>query len=480
MQRTFKLFFSIFFFVFCAASTQNYKHADKLINLNYRDAFNQNKIHTKFKNLLEGLGCAHNVFSDYEATFATDLINPLELRAYQDACIKKLTTARRWAITESARENLTLVMLLFGATLTTVKLAGKEGGTFSVFAGLFNSVYLLHEVVSSGYDLLFQPSHPLNELEQCFAKNQCYIPQELWPIIINAFMTARQNKVDQGKALSFLEFTLGLNLFKPLPKFQRHGINVSNIINSLHERIDNFFRDYNEVNLNDLKLIKVNCAKYILSLFDRTQLRPRYIILQGPGGIGKTHFMQKLSSWIMELVPESTHYEDVVISSPQELEGNSTHPGILLQILRNQIANNKEGSIVFMDEALWINDKQMRGSIKRVFNGNFTKISTAYFGTNIKGTTVALDAPPMLICLASNNAAIEDPATAGRFDIIKFPYPSQATLVNYAYQLAKQSKLLRLSNIEIDKAAIETWIQENDIKEFRQIQANIEQNLLTV
>ncbi len=431
-----------------------------------------------FEKLLESLGCERNVFFDHQEGFTTDLVDPILLKNYQSACLNKLTAARRWAITESARENLTLVMLLFGATLTTVKLAGKEGKTFSVFAGLFNSVYLLHEVVSSGYDLIFQPAHPLNELEQLFAKNQCYIPRELWPVITDAFMTARQNKMDQSRALAFLEFTLGLNLFKPLPKFQRHGVNVLQIIDSMCERIDTFFSDYDAVNLNDIKLLKVNCSKYILSLFDSAQVRPRYIILQGPGGVGKTHFMRELSSWIMELVPESTHYEDTIIASQQELEGDSTHPGVLLQVLRNQVADNKEGSIVFMDEALWINDKELRGSIKRVFNGNLSKLSTAYFGTNTEGNTIDLEAPPMLICLASNNTAIEDQATAGRFDVVKFPYPNKSTLVKYAREQAQQSKLLRISKSTIDQATIENWIQENDIKEFRQIQAGIEQLLL--
>jgi hypothetical protein len=106
-----------------------------------------------------------------------------------------------------------------------------------------------------------------------------------------------------------------------------------------------------------------------------------------------------------------------------------------LRVLRNQCQAKKKGSMVFMDEANWLNEPPFEATSKRVFNGAQSKLTTCYFGTGIDGTGVKLDVPPMLVIVASNNE-IKEPALKSRFDCIDFPMPTEAALQNYAGQLA--------------------------------------------
>lgn len=162
---------------------------DPLLRIDYMNAFNQSKIHERFKNLMLASGCAENVFSKSsteQLPTRTKQLNPFAQKAYEQACLKKLQSARRWTITEPARESLTLLALSIGAAIATNKMLDKKsmGGSFSIFATVSSSVYLLREVINSGYNLAFQPQSALSRLEEHFARNQCFIPYALWPAII--------------------------------------------------------------------------------------------------------------------------------------------------------------------------------------------------------------------------------------------------------------------------------------------------------
>lgn len=269
---------------------------DPLININYRNAFDQSKIQKKFKDVMNASGCAANIFSQNDIKQQKKInrhrYQTLQ-KAYVRACLKQLRSARRWTITEPARESITLLGLLASASLLTTKMLPRDsmGGSFSIFAAVFNSVFLLRDTIRSGYNLAFQPEHPLNSLEKLFAKNQCFIPKALWPAIIEKFMLARQNQFEQRKSMDFIEFTLGLTSYKPKRELELNKTDAQVVINELHARIDQFFNDYNNTsNEKCCQLLKVNISKFVLDLFSNSQTS-RYIYLCGPGGIGKTYFI---------------------------------------------------------------------------------------------------------------------------------------------------------------------------------------------
>src|SRR5207245_10776326 len=170
-----------------------------------------------------------------------------------------------------------------------------------------------------------------------------------------------------------------------------------------------------------------------------------YIYLYGPGGIGKTHFVRMLHTWIEELLPNKVLFENLIILSQEELEGNHRNPGAMLRTLSNQLAAKKQGAIIFMDEATCLNNQGMISGAKRVFNGSQADIATTYFGDGMDGMGVKIKGLPTIIFVASNEP-INDPALASRFDVIEYPRPTSDALVNYALQLTGNSHVLRSMN----------------------------------
>jgi hypothetical protein len=464
---------------------------EPLIRMNYRLAFDQRKIHEKFHNLMERWNCAENTSLVPHDAICVDIPNEYqqipqleeqadesahrtEEEAYRTACLKKLQGARRWAITEDAREAL-ITLGLLGTAATTLSLVlppDSMGGSFGIFAAVFNAAALLRPMIRSGCNLAIPPANPLEHLENTFALNQCFIPNKLWPIIKEKFMLARTNQFQQRTCMDFLEFALGLTLFKPKSTLSISE-NLEQGIHELFEKIDHFFLQYHEPNREDLWKCKQNIEKFIRLLTNPDSAdTPRYIYLHGPGGIGKTHFVNKLTEWIDELIPNSLKTEHVQISSAEELEGSLQRPGAMLTVLRNQLMENKHGSIVFMDEAKWLNHPQIVDTAKRVFNGDQSKLSTSYFGNGVDGSGIKLNIPPMLIFVASN-AEIEDTALKTRFDTINFPAPKKERLIEYAKEIAHQSKLIQRTHINLETFNFTQWLEHSQANNFRDIASQI-------
>ncbi len=491
---------------------------DPLSRINYRDAFDQKKIHKKFEWLMRELGCAENVFGpDDSSAIVIDIRDDKSLQPsctqssweflrrlaleltlqdpdqspyltqqdYERACVNCLQAARRWAITEPARESMTLMGLMGCAVAAIKKMVGPEsmGGSFGIFTGLFNAAFLCRPCIRSCYNWQWPPAHPLNDLEGRFAKNQCFIPKALWRVIIEKFMIARNNQFQQRECTDFIEFALGLTTYKPKPeiKIDGHPVDehsVTRAMEILSPQIDQFFADYEdqEDGGKSILFIKLNVYKFLQVLVGKTDEAPRYIHLHGPGGIGKTHFVYKLSEWINKIIPNSIRFEDLVITSAEELEGSVNRPGAILRVLRNQVIEDKRGSIVFMDEATWLNREDMISPAKRVFNGNLANLSTAYFGGGIEGAGIKLKLPPMLIFVASNEE-IKDAALKSRFDTILFPSPTQQTLTCHAQEIVRENGFLRSQNLAdktIDIAQLTAdFIREEEIKNFREVKSKI-------
>lgn len=392
-----------------------------------------------------------------------------EWKLYKKDCLKKLRSARRWAILEQARDCTATLMLLGGATGTVVWLLGTDsyGGSIAIFGGLFNSVVLVREIIGGCSNLFHTPSHPLDELEKQFAVNQCFIPKDLWPPLVAHFMTARQNSFSQQKSMDFIKFTLGLTTYYPRPPIVLNK-SIDETLDELSSTIDNFFEDYNDIeNQEEYHKLKINLLKFVLSLLKKDKLS-RYIYLHGPGGIGKTYFAQELCKWLNMATNNSVHIENYVITSSDELEGNENKPGVFLRALQNHCVTKKLGSIVFMDEASWLNKENMVSPSKRVFNGELAQITSSYLGSGIDGTGIHLEIPPMLIIVAANDI-IKDEPLRSRFDTFNFPLPNKKALIKHAQRLIKEntSTLPQKKRISINSMA--KRIQE--CESFREIEA---------
>ncbi|MCX5922689.1 MAG: ATP-binding protein [Candidatus Dependentiae bacterium] len=497
---------------------------DPYQNIRYGSAFDQKELYTKHKQLMDTLGCSKNVFPEAQgiarsASYKIDAEEessdighisiditsnermPLattdkqettkkDLEKYEADCLKGLNWERRMTLARPAIYALAEMGLAGTGAALSMKALGSEslGGSFAVFAAISDTLRLLRGTIQSAHHLISWPDNQLKELEEHFAKNKCYIPRVLWPKIINAFVSARQNEFSRETHTNFIEFALGFTTYKPKqPVHFKNHMGIDGIKQELNQRVDTFFNNYETKECTEaLMQVKINIAKFIDSLLDDhaptsvVQL-PRYLYLHGAGGIGKTHFVQTLSAWIEELIPGSVRFEDLVVTGADELEGSPEKSGAFLRVLRNQLIENKRGSIVIVDEATWLNDKGMISPAKRIFNGDRSKLSTAYFGKGMDGTGVNLEMPPMLIFVASNET-LNDKPLASRFDVIQYPKPTPQALVAYAGECVSKSAILKQANItpQESASAIGAWIKslkESDLN-FRYIAANIEVTLL--
>lgn len=501
MTRLRSLFFStIIIFMMCGSLHASF---NSYAGIQYSSAFNQTKIYEKYRNLMKQLGCADNVFQldadsisvasnslsgigdkNIDEEKNNNVVDPKEFAAFQKECLDLLQNSRRFSLAGPMLSSLSDIAFTGLATAIIMKymqdnLASGFTGTNFVYTALQGAM----NSMKSSYNLIYWPENSLEVLENHFALNKCFIPRALWSKITAEFIAARQNEVSRQQHIHFIDFALGFTVYKPTQALQiKNSMSIDDVKAQLNQRIDKFFKDYKDQ--ADINYIKINVAKFInLLVADRASKEnvqtPRYLYLYGSGGIGKTHFVQTLSEWIDELMPQSVIFEDLVINSPDDLEGSPGYPGAFLKILRNQLIQNKRGSVVIIDEATWLNYGSMISPAKRIFNGDRSKLVTSYFGSNMDGTGVSLEIPPMLIFVAANEE-IADPALKSRFDIVNYPMPMDNALVDYAYAIAEKSKFLQERQYHVDKKDISDWVTSLDEKDrnYRYVAGNVESFLL--
>jgi len=487
----------LFFLKISARGGDSSGTQDPLMLLNYIKAFDHKNIDTKFKNLLINLGCAQNVFCEKEIVSTPTWITKKltceqikkELEKYENACLRALRWQKINCLLYDAKD-IAFIMSILGVSTWLIHMIEPSkdgmhqlGASFATFNTITSCVFMLRPLIRSILNTFNPPANPLEKFENQFAKNQCFIPKVLWQPIIEKFMMARTNQFEQRSSMNFLEFTLGLTIYRQSPKLNISQENFEFGIINLFNKIDNFFADYQDAKPEYIWMLKSNILTFIKLLLVNSTQTPRYIYLQGPGGIGKTYFVNQLSKWIEEFIPNSVNFENLVITSPDELEGNPTRPGTMLRILRNQLISNKKGSVVFMDEATWLNE--MPSTVKRVFNGDQSKISTTYFGNGLEGSGINLALPPMLIFVASNEE-IKDAALKTRFDAIEFPIPKKEKLISYAKECITQNDLIKNSflnkrdiNLDSFNFDFNAWIEESKVNNFRDVASNIAPNILS-
>ena len=484
---------------------------DPLERMNYRRAFKQDSIYKKQANLLRRISprCAENIDlssqdqqdsrtrsemrtfdsddDDDSADENTGLLDAEmglssgyfadtdEWKSYERKCLRRLAKERRWTLSESARECGLTLGLLGCATLGVV--FGFEdnhvGVGFAVYSLLFSSAFIIKEMSRSFYNLMYPPAGPLDEYEKSFAVNKCFIPREMWSQITANFMLARKNSLNPDKYLNFLDFSLGLTLFRPkLATFSMHDLDRAR--NFVFRKVEAYFNDYDEMNELEHMQLRMNIGQFMHALCSAEGSEfPRYLYLHGPGGIGKTNFVRKLSKWINKALPGATHFESFSVSSGTELEGTSDKPGVFLRVLRNQCKADTTGSIVLMDEADWVNKPDLVNAAKRTFNGRLAEISTTYFGSGSDGTGITFKVPPMLIILSAN-VEIEDPALKTRFDPIAFPSPKTEAYVRYGQKLLQQHpRILSFTGTARTDLSDEVNKKASECSNFRAVEASI-------
>lgn len=496
------------------AIVAGYGSDDPFSKIQYKKAFDQATIYEKYRTLLEKMGCADNVFqsnagadsisrqaiasdksavnikNDPSEVVSFDPVSDAkEFAAFKRECLMRLNNARRLSILIPTTVNLSDLAFtgVVGASVHKIlQYFPNAFGTDNIgnvsLSALFGALYSMKGIVGAGYNLMYWPQNSLEALENHYAKNKCYIPNALWPKIELQFLEARQSLPKNEAQKHFLEFATGFTVYKPKPALKfKDDMSIEDVKNELSRRIDEFFGNYK--NNPQLNYIKINVSKFIdLLAHDPKSARvqpPRYLYLYGSGGIGKTHFVQTLENWINELVPQSVSFDDVIINSYDDLEGSEARPGAFLKALRNQLMQNRRGSVIMMDEATWLNDPGMVSSAKRIFNGDQAKLVTSYFGKNMDGTGVSLEIPPMLIFVASNEKIV-DPALESRFDIILYPAPSQEALIMHAINVAEKSSVLKQANCPVNPGLIVKWVQSFDerSRNFRFVAGNVEALLL--
>ncbi len=501
---------------------------DPVSRINYRNAFNQDNIYEKHERTLQKLSTlqslgdsvyenvslekkpgAYEPLNSEEETEKWENYEPTpEWEAYKKACLSRLRSERRWAITDKGRDSASTLVLVAAATAAGVRILESDsyGQGFILFAGLFNSVFFLHDIIGNTFSLKWTPSHPVDELEKKFAENKCFIPNQLWPALINNFMVARQNPFSQQKSLDLINFTLGLTICRPMKSIKSK--NILSALNIISKKIDDFFKDYNikdseaegktpasapptledsapasalateqkdkEPQANkrseQYQTLKFNILKFVSSVLGDNDKLTRYLYLRGPGGIGKTHFANELCDWVKSATEDAVYSDNFVITSAKELEGSDDSPGVFLRVLRNQCVSRKRGSIVLMDEADWLNEREMLSASKRVFNGELAKLSTTYYGAGIDGTGIHLKIPPTLL-IAIGNPVLTDEALKSRFDAFDFPLPKKGALLKYAHTVLERN-YGKLQNAGIDRKAIPNFDKRiQECTSFRDVEA---------
>lgn len=454
-----------FLILFLSFSLSNIKSA------NYQRAFDQEKIYKKYATLMHHLNCAENVFSsssNKKIKFDDTDYKSIE-ECFKKECLAKLNSEKRWDKTAPIRTAISFLILQFVIAKITPMLANKDsfGGSFSLFSAITHIMYESKRIIDTLFLLAYEQEHPLDNLEKQYVVVKCFIPKKLWHIIKDKFMLAQRNQFEQRRCIDFIEFSLGLTTYQPRSIVEFNF----NVIEDIFKNLDNFFNDY-EAAPEELSQIKVSILKFIQNISNmpsdkksnKSRNNSRYQYFFGPGGIGKTHLVNQICNWINKLMPNAVHFEEITIQSPSELFGDCEAPGMFLKVLRNQLQSNKLGTIIFMDEANWLNNPSITNQAKATLNGDLSSISTKYFGAGIDGSGIKIDMPPILIFAASNDE-IKDKALKSRFDNLKFPNPKKETLIEHAKNIFLKSYLYEIAKLKSDESNNKIDLIQNKISE---------------
>ena len=172
--------------------------SDPFNNINYQQAFDCHELEKKFGTFIENL--KNNAQG----------VSQKEIEAYQKASLAQLRSARRHCLTKDARNELTYLLVNIAAVAATMRFLPKDsmGGSFSIFHAAMGSAYTLPSIIQTVYNFTFSPANSLEDLENHFALEKCFIPEMLHSTIIQKFCTARTNQFEHKHPSIFLNLPL--------------------------------------------------------------------------------------------------------------------------------------------------------------------------------------------------------------------------------------------------------------------------------
>lgn len=484
------IFFTLLIYqisIFSMGSKTTKDKKDPMTNLNYDKVFNFGKIYIKYISFLEQTDCLQNVLpeeaehlkslrqksqnieasqkdkesEDIVINIAEDIPDQENLAlikkqkaSLKKACLSQLYSHRRYAFLVPAKEGIVLILLFGVAAAVVIVIFGVDsyGSNLSVVTSITSSMWFLKNVIQAVLDLASNSAEELDNLEIKFAKKQYLIPRAIWPKINNNFMVARTNLFKQEESINFIDFCLGLTLYKQkIPTVIYDSPEYQAKTKLLWAAIDKFFSSYTETKENfysiveEIKILIGNFLENVITQKNSKKIKPLYLY-RNKGGIGKTYFIENIVvKKIRSIFGNIIYFENTNITSAEELEGSEDKPGVLLRLLRNfclSPLNNSTGIILLLDEADWISSDQYSGAIKRVFdtkNNSSQYCLSTYLGKGTDGSGIQLKLPPLLICIISNTK-IENHSLANHFIDIKFPLPSKEALKKYALKFLKKNK----------------------------------------
>jgi len=213
------------------------------------------------------------------------------------------------------------------------------------------------------------------------------------------------------------------------------------------QKIDEFFIDYED---SPEKEEVVGVFKEAMRLQLEASIDPkqavhnkhRVLFLRGPGGLGKTRFINEFAKILYgdkegpsRLISVNLAGKDLgeIVGSN---EGDKSKPGVLLSALTKRV-KGAEGrryinEMLFVDEAAGIlTDASLKEPFKAILENTYGKFESEYLG----GYSIHLK--DYLIVAAGNitKEEISDQAFADRFVMLDFPWPKKSVLEYYMASL---------------------------------------------
>jgi hypothetical protein len=268
-----------------------------------------------------------------------------------------------------------------------------------------------------------------------------YIPYQLWPQIIDTFGAARLGRFSYVRATNFFDIAFNLPSMHRFPYVP--PLKIEEIVSkteAINGFTDQFFYKYED---SDAKLKLGAATRKYLTKLAHDEDGFVCVHLEGPGGVGKTHYIKALASKIAEVLGTDIPVEEINIRGTEasELEGDKNTPGKVLAALSRVAKKDKPYGIIVFDEAAWLNG-QLKETAKKMFEPTLGSFRSQY----LDGMDFSLKG--FLIAFISNDP-IEDLALRSRMISVNFPSLKQVELKKMALETLK-NQFLRGTNLKYD------------------------------
>ena len=401
---------------------------DPFAGTDYVRAFNH-RVFKPFRDVLERDGTIANMPDDFEdepiprasgyqavPTDVSDATYAIRQQLLTQTLITALAKQKRDAVLKPVYE--AGVTLGFQGTCTAALLSimplDSMGGGFGLFALMNIIAWVARDAGKAVYTYWRPGNDPYARWEKQFAERMPYITHELWPQIIDTFGAARLGKLSYVRATDFFDIAFNLPAMHSFP--YRPPVSIQQLpakIRIINEFTARFFADYEGS----------DASRVALQASTRTYLKKLAynedgfvcVHLEGPGGVGETHYMKVLAAKMSEVLETDIPFEEINIRSIEssELEGDKDIPGQVLEALSRIAKKGKSYGVLLFDEAAWLNGP-LKEAAKKMFEPNLGSFRARYLDSlnlSLKGFLVAF----------LSNVAVEDQALKSRMANVIFP-----------------------------------------------------------